>query len=135
MSNHDAKGVVANLLEGNRHRPNYLAVPSVAFTIPPIAAVGLGEAQARERGLKFRVQSKKPSDWYTARHVVEPTYGFKVLVEEPSESILGARLAGPQVDEVVNVFVLAIRHGMTADDVKTAMFAYPTGASDIGHML
>ena len=61
VSSHDAKVVVANLLEGNHHRPNYLGVPSVAFTIPPIAAVGLSEAQARQSGLKFRMQSQKAS--------------------------------------------------------------------------
>jgi len=135
VSSHEAKVVVANLLEGNRHRPNYLGVPSVAFTIPPLAAVGLSEAQARGRGLKFRMQSQKASDWYTARRVAEPTYGFKVLVEEPSERILGAHLLGPHADEVINVFALAIRNGLTAEQLKTTMFAYPTGASDIGNML
>lgn len=39
VSSHDAKMVAANLLEGNRHTPDYRGVPSVAFTIPPIAAV------------------------------------------------------------------------------------------------
>ena len=135
VSSHDVKMVVANLLEGNRHRPNYLGVPSVAFTIPPIAAVGLSEAQARQRSLKFRMQTQKASDWYTARQAAEPTYGFKVLVEEPSERILGAHLVGPHVDEVINVFALAIRNGLTAEQLKTTMFAYPTGASDIGNML
>jgi glutathione reductase (NADPH) len=135
VSSHDAKVVVRNLLEGNRHRPNYLGVPSVAFTVPPIAAVGLSEAQARDRGLKFRMRSQKASDWYTARQMAEPTYGFKVLVEEPSEYILGAHLVGPHADEVINVFALAIRHGLTADALKTTMFAYPTGASDVGYML
>jgi glutathione reductase (NADPH) len=135
VSSHDAKVVVVNLLQGNRQRPNYLGVPTVAFTIPPIAAVGLSEAQARDRGLKFRMQTQKASDWYTARRVAEPTYGFKVLVEEPSERILGAHLVGPNADEVINVFALAIRHGLTADALKTTMFAYPTGASDIGDML
>src|SRR5580700_6872717 len=51
VSSHDAKVVAANLLEGNRHRPDYRGVPSVAFTLPPIAAVGLGEAEARAAGL------------------------------------------------------------------------------------
>ena len=135
VSSHDAKVVAANLLEGNRHRPNYLGVPSVAFTIPPIAAVGLSEARARQGGLKFRMQSEKASDWYTARRVAEPTYGFKVLVEEPGERILGAHLVGPHADEVINVFALAIRKGLTAEDLKTTVFAYPTGASDISSML
>lgn len=135
VSSHDAKVVAANLLHGNRQRPNYVGVPSVAFTIPPIAAVGLSEAQARERGLKFRMQSQKASDWFTARRVAEPTYGFKVLVEETSDRILGAHLVGPNVDEVINLFALAIRNGLTAGALKTTIFSYPTGASDIGYML
>ncbi|GAC1585192.1 MAG: NAD(P)/FAD-dependent oxidoreductase [Sphingomicrobium sp.] len=135
VSSHDAKVVVGNLLEGNRHRPDYRGVPSVAFTIPPIAAVGMSEQQARESGRKFRVKSERTSNWYTARRVAESVYGYKVLVDEGTEHILGAHLVGPHVDEVIKIFGLAMRHGLTADDLKTTMFAYPTGASDIGDML
>src|SRR6266571_4210540 len=135
VSSHDAKVAAANLLEGNKLKPNYTGVPSVAFSVPPIAAVGLSEADARKQGLGFRVKSQKASDWYTARRVAETTYGFKVLVEEGTDRILGAHLVGPHVDEVINVFALAIRKGLTAEDLKTTMFAYPTGASDIGYMV
>jgi len=135
VASHDAKVVVANMLNGNRIKPNYLGVPSVAFTIPPIASVGLSEQRAREDGLKFRVQHQNASGWYTARRVAESTYGFKVLIEEGSDRLLGAHLVGPHADEVINVFALAIRKGLTAEDLKTTIFAYPTGASDIGYMV
>lgn len=135
VSSHDAKVAAANMLKGNHQKPNYLGVPSVAFTIPPIASVGLNEKQARDKGLKFRTHSEKAPDWYTARRVAETAYGFKVLIEEGTDHILGAHLIGPSVDEVINVFALAIRNGLTAEDLKTTMFAYPTGASDIGYML
>jgi glutathione reductase (NADPH) len=42
---------------------------------------------------------------------------------------------GPRADEVVNLFGLAIRHEITADDLKGTMFTYPTGAPDVGYML
>ncbi len=135
VASHDAKVAAANMLNGNREKPNYLGVPSVAFTIPPIASVGMSEKQVRDQGLKFRMRSEKASDWYTARRVAETTYGFKVLVEEGTERILGAHLIGPHADEVINVFALAIRKGLTAEDLKSTMFAYPTGASDIGYMV
>jgi len=135
VSSHDAKVAAANMLNGNHQKPNYLGVPSVAFTIPPIASVGLSEKQARENGIKFRMKNKKASGWYTARRVAETTYGFKVLVEEGTDRVLGAHLIGPHVDEVINVFALAIRKGLTAEDLKTTIFAYPTGASDIGYMV
>ena len=135
VSSHDAKVVAANLIDGNRHRPDYRGVPSVAFTLPPIAAVGMSEQQARQSGLRYRVKSERASDWYTARRVAEPVYGYKTMVEEESGRILGAHLVGPHADEVINLFGLAIRHGLTADDLKSTMFAYPTGASDIGYMV
>jgi glutathione reductase (NADPH) len=135
VSSHDGKIVAANILEGNRHRPDYRGVPSVAFTLPPIAGVGLSEAAARKQVPKLRVNSAKATDWYTARRVGELVYGYKTLVEDDTGRILGAHLVGPHADEVINIFGLAIRHNLTADDLKTTMFAYPTGASDIGHML
>jgi glutathione reductase (NADPH) len=135
VSSHDATVAAANMINGNHAKPNYLGVPSVAFTIPPIASVGLSEKQALEKGLKFRMQSEKASNWYTARRVAETTYGFKILVEETTGHILGAHLVGPRVDEVINLFAFAIRKGLTAEDLKTTIFAYPTGASDIGYMV
>lgn len=135
VSSHDAKIVVGNILEGNRHRPDYRGLPSVAFTLPPIAAVGLSESAARQQTPKLRVNSAKVPDWFSARRVGESLYGYKTLVDETSGKILGAHVVGPHADEVINLFAVAIRHGLTADDLKSTMFAYPTGASDIGAML
>ena len=81
------------------------------------------------------MQHQKASGWYTARRVAETVYGFKVLVEEGSEHILGAHLIGPHVDEVINIFALAIRNKLTARDLKATIFAYPTGGSDVSYML
>ncbi|HEX6992702.1 MAG TPA: NAD(P)/FAD-dependent oxidoreductase [Gammaproteobacteria bacterium] len=135
VASYDGDVVATNLLEGNRCKAEYLAVPSVAFTIPPIAAVGLDERSAKGAGLRFRVSCRNASDWYTARQAGEPTYGFKILIEERTDRILGAHVVGPHADEVINVFALAIRHGVTADELKRTCFAYPTGASDIPAML
>lgn len=135
VSSHDAKVVADNLLEGNQRMPDYRGVPSVAFTLPPIAAVGMGEQEARKSGARFRLKCERAEDWYTARRVAERVYGYKTLVEEGTGRILGAHLVGPHADEVINIFGLAIRHGLTANDLKSTMFAYPTGASDVGYML
>lgn len=135
VSSHDAKIVARNLLEGAHHTPDYRGVPSVAFTLPPIAAVGLSEAEAREQDVRFRMKSERASGWYTARQAAEPIYGFKVLVSEDTDEVLGAHLVGPHADEVINIFGLAIRHGLRTEQLKDTMFGYPTGASDVGSML
>ncbi|MBA3511120.1 NAD(P)/FAD-dependent oxidoreductase [Sphingomonas sp.] len=135
VSSHDAKIAAANMLDGGNRRPNYLGVPSVVFTIPALAAVGLKESEARDQGLDFELRSEFTPDWFTARRLGETIYGHKVLVERVSGRILGAHLVGPAAEEVINLFALAVRQGLTADQLKDTMFAYPTGASDIGYML
>lgn len=135
VSSHDAKVVAANLIKGNHAEPDYRGVPSVAFTIPRIARVGMGEEEAQSSGLGYRVRCERASSWFTARQAAEPVYGYKTLVEKMTGRILGAHLVGPNADEVINLFALAIRHGLTADDLKSTIFGYPTGASDIGYML
>ena len=81
------------------------------------------------------MHSKKVADWYTALRLNESVYGFKTLIEESTDRILGAHLVGPHAEEVINLFGVAIRNSLTAKDLKSTIFAYPTGASDIGYML
>jgi glutathione reductase (NADPH) len=131
----EARAVVANLTQDQKINVDYTGIPSTVFTLPPLARVGLLEAQAREQGLRFRVKHESVPGWYTARRVNESCYAFKVLVEEGSERILGAHLIGPEAGEVINLFGLAMRGGLTAAALKHAKFAYPTAASDIEYML
>jgi glutathione reductase (NADPH) len=135
VSSHDGKVVAGNILEGNGHKPYYRGVPSVAFTVPPIVSVGLNESHAQAQGLKFKVKSENRPDWFTARRLAQRVYGYKTLVEEGTGQILGAHIVGSHAEEVINVFALAIRHNLTARDLPTTMFAYPTGASDLGYMV
>jgi glutathione reductase (NADPH) len=69
--------VAANLVHGNHKELEHSAVPTVAFTIPPLASVGLSERSAEERGLRFRVHHERTSDWYSSRRVAEDCSGFK----------------------------------------------------------
>ena len=132
---YDGMIVAANLLKGNHQKPNYLGIPTVVFTIPPLASVGLSEQQAREQGMKFRVKTSMTSDWYTSRRIAEAYSGYKVIVEEETDHILGAHLLGSGSEEVINLFAVAMRSGMCASDLKHMIFAYPTHGSDLPYML
>lgn len=135
VSGLEGRVVATNLLDGNKVRPNYAGIPTVAFTLPPIAAVGLKEKEAQKKGLKYRVNYQDTSGWYSSRRVGEQYSASKVLVEEGTERIIGAHLLGPSADELINFFGLAMRRGLTTGDLKDAVFAYPTHASDVGYML
>jgi len=100
-----------------------------------LSTVGLQEKTAREQGRQFESKLLDTSSWYSSRRVGEEWSGAKVLVEQDSGRILGAHLLGPQADEMINIFALAIRLGMRAAELKEVLFAYPTHASDIQYML
>ena len=125
----------SNMLNGDHRRPNYSGVSTVVLTIPPLASVGLQEEAARNQGLKFKVKREETSGWYSSRRVALKYSGFKILVEEGSGRILGAHLLGHNAEEAINIFALAIRHGLKAQDLKKMIYAYPTSASDVGYMV
>ena len=127
--------VATNLLTGNTRTPNYDDIPTVVFTTPPLVAVGLDEETAQAQGLRFTTHHEDTSGWYTSRRVALPHSGFKVLVEDGTDRILGAHLLGIHAEEIVNIFALALRTGLSARDLKDMVYAYPTSASDIGSMI
>ena len=125
-----------NLLAGEDERTvDYPPIPSVVFTLPMVATVGLSEAVAREQGLKFDTHFEKTGDWYSSLRVGAKHTGFKVLVEVGSGQILGAHLIGPGSEEQINLFAMAMGAGQTANQIKAMIFAYPSYASDIGSMV
>lgn len=127
--------VAANILNGNHRQADYRGVPTVVFTVPPLASTGLQEDEARERGLKFKVKQEDTSGWYSSRRVNLSHSGYKVLVEEETNRILGAHLLGEHAAEIINLFALAIRAGLGANDLKAMIYAYPTSASDVSYMV
>jgi glutathione reductase (NADPH) len=135
VAGYHARIVAANLLNGNTRKPDYAGMASVVYAIPPLATVGLQEAEARQRGLRFDVHQGDSSRWYSSRRVNEACSGFKMLVEQGSGRVLGAHLLGDAAPEHINLFALAVRFGLRAADLKDTLFAYPTHASDTQYMV
>lgn len=135
VAGYEGRIVAANLLKGNHQKPDYSGVASAVFTVPPLAAVGLSERVAREQDLKFRVRTEMTSTLYSSRRIAETHSGYKVLVEEDTDRILGAHILGAEAGEVINLFAIAIRSGITAGELKHMLFAYPTSGSNMARML
>lgn len=135
VSELDAEVVADNLLKGGARSPDYNGVPSVVFTIPALASVGLSEEQARGDNLAFRVEQADTSGWYAARRLKEDTAAFKVLIEKETERLLGAHVIGPNAEEVINLFAMAIRLGITSDRLREFVPAYPSQGANLGYML
>lgn len=132
---HEGIVVASNLLHGNRKSPNYRGTPSVVFSLPPLASVGMTEAAARAANTEVRVKCGDASDWYASRRTRTPVAMFKTIVDSRTDLLLGAHCFGPNAEEIVNMFAFALRHGIPAQELKRTIYSYPTSASDIPYML
>jgi len=127
--------VASNIVKGNSKKPDYSAIPTVVFTLPTMASVGLSEEKATEKGIDFTVNKNSVPGWFTAKRMNEKTYAYKTLIEKETGKILGVHLIGPHAEDVINLFAMAIKAGLTSRDIKTMIFTYPTTSSDIAHMV
>jgi len=135
LAGYEGNIVALNLLHGNREKAEPGATATVAFTIPPIASVGLREEQAAAAGIKFRKTFSATQSWYSSRRIGERESGFKVLIDEATDLIVGAHLLGQNAEELINLFTIAIQSRIHASDLREMMFAYPTHASNVKYML
>lgn len=131
----EAEVAAENIVNGNVRRPDYLAVPSVAFAQPPLAGVGMTEEQAMQSGLRFRTKRGAMESWPSSRRIGQQHAFYKVLIEQDSGKILGAHLFGHNAGETINVFALAIKLGLSVQDLKKVLWAYPTYVSDLKDMI
>ena len=69
MAGYHGQIVATDFLEGNHIKPDYSGIPSVVFTIPPLASVGLQEKPAKEQGLQFKTNYQDTSSWYSSRRI------------------------------------------------------------------
>ena len=81
------------------------------------------------------VRFNKTDKWYSSMRVGEKFTAYKILVEQGTGKILGAHLIGPGAEEQINIIAVAMGAGMTANQLKGVIFAYPSYASDLGYMV
>jgi len=135
LATYEGQLVGRNIVNGPREQPDYRTIPSCVFTVPALASVGLTQAQAEKQGLKVNASVNDMRDWFSGETYGETVAWAKVLTEEGSGRILGAQLVGHSGEELIHLFALAMRHGITAADLKSTVFAFPTFSADIKSML
>ncbi|MGB6457930.1 MAG: NAD(P)/FAD-dependent oxidoreductase [Streptosporangiaceae bacterium] len=128
MSMYEA-GIILNQLLGRPgHRAEYHAVPRVTFTDPEIGAVGMTEAQARDR-LGIAVQTALMELPDSARGWIHKAgnRGFIKLVADAERGVLvGATSAGPTGGEVLGLLTLAVHAPVPVSRLREMIYAYPT---------
>ncbi len=131
----DSEVAASNMLKGNHKKIDYPVVPSVVFTIPKIASAGMSEQEARDAGYNVQVNYQETSAWYTYKRTNESYAAYKIIIDQTNNVILGAHLISGEADTLINNFAMAIQYQISLDELKQMIFAYPSPASDITHML
>jgi glutathione reductase (NADPH) len=122
-----------NIVEGPKHSPDYEGIASSVYTIPALDSVGLTEAAARQKPFAVDVHVNDLLGWFTAKTYAETAVWSKIVVDRMTDRILGAHFVRHQSQELINVFGLAIKFGITASQLRNHV--YPTFFADIKHML
>ncbi len=128
MSTYEGGIILDQLLGRPRHRAEYHAVPRVTFTDPEIGAVGMTEAQARDR-LGVAVQTGLTQLPASARGWIHKAgnRGFIKLVADAERGVLvGATSAGPAGGEVLGLLTLAVHAPVPVPRLREMIYAYPT---------
>ena len=129
-------GVVAtNILKKNKREFQDPLVPSVVFTFPNLATVGLTEKEAKERYKNVKVYQSEISHWYNSKKENLDCYAYKIIVNERDNNIVGAHLLSPEAAENINILSMAIANKMTTKEFKRLIFTYPSYTNDLKSML
>jgi glutathione reductase (NADPH) len=125
----------ANILHPASAEIDYAGIPSVCFTLPPLARAGLLEAEATSLGLNFTVRETDLADSFSWKRLNEKSGRARVLLDEPGDRILGAHILGHNAEEMVNLFALIIRQGIPLSRVRETVWAYPTCGYELKYMV
>jgi pyruvate/2-oxoglutarate dehydrogenase complex dihydrolipoamide dehydrogenase (E3) component len=126
--------VVRDNLAGVRHSTRDRLVPYCMFTDPPLARVGLGEEEAKRRGIGARVV-RLPMDSVLRAQATDERQGFmKALVAEDDDRILGFAMIGAEAGEVLAAVHLAMLAGLSYSTLADAPFAHPTMAEGLSSL-
>lgn len=131
----EARAAARNILSPGSQAVDYDLIPSVVFTHPQMASVGLTREEAQAGGYAVVVKTGRGDGWPNYRRIGGAPVYYETVAEEGSGRILGAHLTSPSAGELINVFTAAIRGAMTADEFREVPWAYPTYASDAKYMV
>ena len=126
MAAYGAKLAAFNALNGNRLVYDNAAMPWVVFTDPQVAGVGLTESEAKSNGIETKA-SIVALDQLSRALAARDTRGLiKLVADKKTDRLLGAQILAPEGADSIQTMVLAIKFGMTAQELGATIFPHLT---------
>ncbi|WP_080123119.1 dihydrolipoyl dehydrogenase [Chlamydia suis] len=118
--------VAARNIAGHRDEIDYSAVPSVIFTFPEVATVGLSPSAAQQQGIPVKI-TKFPFRAIGKAVAMGEADGFAAIIShETSQQVLGAYVIGPHASSLISEITLAVRNELTLPCIYETIHAHPT---------
>ena len=115
-------------MAGEPSEVNYDAIPSVVYTWPEVASVGITEEQAKQREIPYCIGSYPFSGTGRARCMGEKDGFVKLICHSRTDRILGVHIIGPRASDMIAEAVLALEFGAASEDIARTVHAHPTFA-------
>ncbi|MEM9726240.1 MAG: dihydrolipoyl dehydrogenase [Pseudomonadota bacterium] len=122
----DEGAAVAEEIAGRHGHVNYGVIPSVIYTAPEVAAIGLTEEELKEKGQAYKV-GKFPFMGNGRAKAHHATDGFvKVLADQETDRVLGVHVIGPYAGDLIHEMCVAMEFGASSEDIARTCHAHPT---------
>ena len=118
--------IAAEVIAGHKAAFDARTIPSVAYTDPEIAWMGLTETQAKAEGIEIEKASFPWAASGRARAMARDEGMTKLILDKKSRRLLGAGMVGPNAGELIAESVLALEMGADAEDIALTIHAHPT---------
>jgi dihydrolipoamide dehydrogenase len=122
----------AEVIAGHKHEFAPLAIPSIAYTSPEIAWVGLTEKEAQQRGINYKTAVYPWSASGRALSADRSEGKTKLIYDPISDRLLGAGIVGIHAGELLGELTLALEFNASVEDVALTIHAHPTLHETVG---
>ena len=123
----EEEGVIAaEVIAGHKVHMDYKSIPSVVYTWPEIASVGLTESEVKESGREYKVGKFPFTANGRARSMGEPTGFVKFVSDAKTDELLGCHMIGANVSELIAEVVLAFEYRGSSEDIGITVHSHPT---------
>ena len=126
VASYEGVCAVENIVGHGNRIPDYHAAPNCIYTDPEIAHVGLGEKEAKDKGLDVKVGRFPFTASARALTLGQPEGFVKVIADASSGKLLGAHIIGPRATDLIAEATLAVQNGLTLEQIDLTIHAHPT---------
>lgn len=123
--------LVAKNIIGGDEKIAYPAIPSVVFTSPKLASIGISMEEATANPEKYQIKNHDTTNWYTYRRTNEKIALAKIIEDRETGQIKGAHFLSEEADYMINYIAILMKANLTLADLQSVIFAYPSPASDL----